>query len=113
LKINRIMPFCNLFMERPSYYDCAQECVNDVLKSRTAITDLIESLCHLPYVMADQRCSTAVIKCLLSVINNSQFDHPVSDKVDSLSSWAMVFLSFLFFVMFVYYVDLSRHCLYL
>lgn len=64
--------------------------MNDVLKSRTTITDLIEHLCDLPYIVADRRCSTAIIKCLLSVINNGHFGYPVSDNVDSLSSWAMV-----------------------
>ena len=69
---------------------CGQEASDNVLMSRSSVTDLIQRLCDLPYVMADWQCSTAVIKCLLSVINNSYFSRPYSDAVGSFSSWAMV-----------------------
>jgi len=86
-----VMWYCTVFI---CY--CEQEHSDDVLTSRTAITDLIECLCGLPYVMADWRCSTAVVKCLLSVMNNSHLCHPGSDPAaDFLSSWAMVDLSYL------------------
>jgi len=68
-----------------------QGCLDDVLLSRTAITDLIECLCDLPRIVADWRCSVGIMKCLLTVINSSHLCHPGADTVDFLSSWAMVF----------------------
>jgi len=37
LKINRIMPFCNLFMERPSYKQCCQQFGSFTVHCRRAV----------------------------------------------------------------------------
>jgi len=80
------MKQCNIYIT--CVIQCTQEWAESVLTSTADITQLIECVSELPYAMSDWRCSDAVIKCLLSMIVNSQRPH--SDTVSCLSSWAMV-----------------------